>query len=450
VIPAVERAEDTSARSARSAEQRIPVAADPFWRWTAVAVLLGLVVRVAWVAWVGHQAPLGLFDPARYAGYAAQMAHGKGYVEPLTGQPTAYYPPGYPWFLGVIAWLQAHGPFGDFLPLAAGLVQAVLGAATVAFGAVIARRAVSARAGVVAGFGLALYPNLVFHSGALLSETLYNFLFLGFLTALLVLPWPAGLNNRRVAGAAVLFGLAVLVRPISLAVLPVLLVVWWASARSWASALRWTAITLAVVAALILPWTVRNAVRMHAFIPLSTNTGDNFCIGHHDGATGGFDLNKACNSGEGVQFGSRSEVRNDRIKTSRSLRYLSHHLGREPWLVTRRAYYMFERDDDALRAVQSYGLDRWIGRGAERALADLANGVYIVVGLLGALGLLRLTLSRRPAALLIVLSALATVAVPLAFFGDARFKVPVMPLLVIAAAAAVSRFDPATSTEISR
>ena len=77
-------------------------------------------------------------------------------------------------------------------------------------------------AGILAAFGLALYPNLVFHTGALLSETLYNFLFLAFLAVLLARPWPDGLTARRVAGAAVLFGLAVLVRPISLAVLPVL------------------------------------------------------------------------------------------------------------------------------------------------------------------------------------------------------------------------------------
>ena len=54
-----------------------------FWRGTTVAVVLALAVRVGWVAWVDHQVPQGLFDPARYAGFAGQIARGKGYAEPL-------------------------------------------------------------------------------------------------------------------------------------------------------------------------------------------------------------------------------------------------------------------------------------------------------------------------------------------------------------------------------
>ena len=50
--------------------------------------------------------------------------------------------------------------------------------------------------------------------------------------------------------------------------------------------------------------------------------------------------------------------------------------------------------------------------------------------------------STTPEAMLLVLSALATVAVPLVFFGDSRFKVPAIPLLIVAAAAAVTRFEP--------
>ena len=415
---------------------------DPFWRWTTVAVASALVLRLVWVGFAGHHKPLGLFDPARYVGFAGEIAQGKGYVDFFTGQPTSYYPPGYPWFLGVIAWLQVHGPFGNFLPLAAGLIQAVLGALTAAFAAIVGRRLVSPRAGILAAIGIAIYPNLVFHTGAMLSETLYNFLFLAFLAVLLERPWPAGLSNQRITAAAVLYGLAVLVRPISLVIVPVLLIVWYMSTRSWSRALRWTGLTVGIVVALILPWTIRNEVRMHAFVALSTNTGDNLCIGHHPGANGAFALAEACNSGEGVQFGTRSEIRNDQVKTRKTLRYIAHHVGREPWLVTQRAYYMFERDDDALRAVQSYGMDPWISAKATLWLSRLANTFYAVVAILGLIGLIRLALSRRPDRLLLVLSALATVAVPLAFFGDSRFKVPAMPLLVIAAAAALSRFEP--------
>ncbi|MCU1351492.1 MAG: hypothetical protein JWM05_701, partial [Acidimicrobiales bacterium] len=75
--------------------------ADPSARWMAAGVLVALAVRVAWALYVGHHAPTGFYDPVRYLGYANQIAKGKGFTEPLTGQATAYYPPGYPWFLGI-------------------------------------------------------------------------------------------------------------------------------------------------------------------------------------------------------------------------------------------------------------------------------------------------------------------------------------------------------------
>ena len=210
---------------------------------------------------------------------------------------------------------------------------------------------------------MALYPNLVFHTGALLSETLYNFLFLGFLAVSSGRPWPG--RAQRADGwprAAVLFGLAVLVRPISLAVHSV-------PARGLVvghpfvgqRALRWTGITLAVVVALRPAVDgsqrgpdarLRPALDEHRGQPLHRPPPR-----RHRRVRS----RQACNSGEGVQFGTNPR---SATTTSRPARcsYIEHHLGREPWLVTRRAYYMFRRDDDAVRAVQSYGLDPWISR----------------------------------------------------------------------------------------
>ncbi|MCU1351369.1 MAG: hypothetical protein JWM05_578, partial [Acidimicrobiales bacterium] len=330
-----------------------------------------------------------------------------------------------------------HGPFGTSPVLFAALVQAVLGAATAGLGGFVARRLVSPRAGVVATFVLALYPNLVFHAGALLSETLYNLLFVAFLAVIVARPWPTGLTRPRIAAAMVLFALAVLVRPISLAVLPALVLCWWLAARDWRVVLRWTGVALGVLVLCVAPWTIRNSVRMHNVVAISTNTGDNLCIGHNADARGAFKLTERCNSGEGVQKGARSEVRNDRIKTGRALRWTAHHLGREPWLVYERAFYMFQHDHDGVLAVESYRLDWWIPRGTELTLFRVADTAYAVVALTGVVGLVRLARSRRPEAIFFVLATLATAAVPLAFFGDARFKVPVVALLCIAAGAAV-------------
>ena len=104
-------------------------------RSVAAAVVVGLGLRIAWVAWASR-APTGpnsfLLDPVRYLGYGDQIARGHGMVEGITGAPTAYYPPGYPWFVGIVDWISS--PITDQAWLAVACVQAMLGAATVALG----------------------------------------------------------------------------------------------------------------------------------------------------------------------------------------------------------------------------------------------------------------------------------------------------------------------------
>ena len=405
-----------------------------FWTWALVGTLLALGLRVAWVAWAARQ-PAALYDPSRYLGYAKQIADGNGMIEPLSGHPTAYYPPGYPWFLGIVVWFAK--PFTGNYPLVAGMVQAVLGAATATLAGVVARRLAGVRAGIVAVFVLAVYPNLIAHTGALLGETLYDLLFLAFLAVLLARPWDEALSLRRVAAAGVLLGLAVMVRPISLAVVPVVVLAWWASRRDLRQVGRWSVVLLLAVGACIVPWTIRNAVRMDAFVPISTNTGDNLCLGHGDGATGAFTVRDQCDVPYNLLDGPSAEVAADKAKTRIAKDAILDDPGREPWLTWRRFYFTWIRsgDHDGTAAVQSYRFDRWIAVDTETRLfkvSDLAYYAVAVTGLVGSLALLR---RRRPGDLLVVGSAIMTAAVPLAFFGDSRFKVPVIPLLIIAAAA---------------
>ncbi len=396
----------------------------------ALAATLALALRLAWVQYASRR-PLGLYDPARYADYAARIADGRGYTQFTSGDPTAYYPPGYPYFLGVVRWFGDHLLPGD-LPVLAGTVQAVLGAVTVVSGAVVARRLGGPRAALITAFVLAVYPNLVFHTGALLSETLYNALFLGAMAVLLWRPWAEGLPAARLLSAAVLFSGAVLVRPISIAVLPALALAWWLDRHELAVVGRRVGVFVAVVALALAPWMVRNLVRMDALV-LSTNTGDNLCIGHHEGASGGFALVPACDTGESTADSATAEVRHDRELTGQALRFVRSHPAEELRLVGRRAVVMFSHDSDAIAAVQSFGDDDFIPAATEDRLATVADVSWWVVAGLGAIGMAGFVVRRRPEAVLVVLAAAATLAVPLAFFGDARFKVPVVPLLVVAA-----------------
>lgn len=362
--------------------------------------------------------------------------------------PTAYYPPGYPWFLGIVAIISA--PITDHIPTAAAVVQAFLGAATVVLGAIVARRIAGWRAAIAAAWGLALYPNLIFHTAALLGETLYNFLFLAFCVALLgVRPTASPIGARRALGAGVLLGLAVMVRPISLAVIPIVVAWWWWTTHDRKVVLRHGGLLVAAVAACILPWTIRNAIRMDAFIPISTNTGDNLCIGHGPNASGAFMARHDCDTTRSIQEGPAGEVAADKEKTDAAIEGIKAAPGRELWLLWRRIYFMWVRDGDhdGALAVQSYRYDRWIPIATEARLFRVADIAYWFVCATGIAGLVVLVRRRRPEGWFLVGAAVMTALVPLAFFGDSRFKVPVIPLLIIAAACLLGRARAAVTPE---
>ena len=70
----------------------------------------------------------------------------------------------------------------------------------------------------------------------------------------------------------------------------------------------------------------------------------------------------------------------------------------------------------------------------EARLIWIADRFYWLVVAAGLVGLVQLARRREPEALLVVGATVMTALVPLMFFGDQRFKVPVIPLLIIAAA----------------
>jgi hypothetical protein len=255
---------------------------------------------------------------------------------------------------------------------------------------------------------------------------------------------------------------------VSIPVLLAVMVGWWLATRSWRSLLRWTGIAVAAIVLLTVPWTIRNAVRMHAFIPMSTNTGDNLCIGHEPDAYGGFSVRSSCAvpasfRADNLDEASRIEVEHDEQARKLAWHYLTGNLDREPWLMWRRADVTFVSDHDGLDAVQSYctpSAQALCLPGAWRldpatysSLARIGDWYWYVLGVAGALGLVLLLAGRRRDGrsqvdaedagdrrrradqVMVALATIGSIVVLFAFFGDPRFKVPAVPLLCVSAAA---------------
>ncbi|MBX3313439.1 MAG: glycosyltransferase family 39 protein [Actinobacteria bacterium] len=400
-----------------------------------VATGIGLALRGWWVSYA-TRTPQGLFDMARYLGYGKAIADGKGYIE-FTGYPTAYYPPGYPYFAGVVTWLSR--PFTDDATMPIALTQALLGVLTIVLVAYVARRTAGRAVAVVAAFVYAIYPNLVMHTGIVLGETLN--IFLTFVFVAIVVRRPMGEEQRWpwMLGAGVALGLGLLVRPVTGALLLVLVGVWWLARRDdRGSVLRSTGFVVVGIGLCVAPWIVRNAIRMDAFVPMSTNTGDNLCIGYQPDANGSFTLSENCAIGDPFQ-GPASEIATDQEKTDYALEQIRDDPGRVPWLVWKRTDYTWVKngDHDAVTWAQDFYTNPWMPKPTRDRIIWWSDAIYWSVLASGAVGLVILVRRRRPEGVLLVGSFLTTAILPLAFFGESRFKVPAVPFLVIASAVAL-------------
>src|SRR5690606_14843788 len=129
-------------------------------------------------------------------------------------------------------------------------LNVALSVATIGLVFVLGRRLAGDRVGLVAACVWALWPNLVFHSGVVLTETLFLLLLVALLIVALGDPAAARApGNARLVAIGVLFGLSLLVRPVSAVVAPAFLILWW-GAGARAALRRLAVVGVATVAVL--------------------------------------------------------------------------------------------------------------------------------------------------------------------------------------------------------
>lgn len=406
------------------------------------------VVRLVWVLWAARS-PTGLSDPIIYLDAGASIAEGRGYTS-LLGEATAYYPPGYPFFVGGVTRAATAVGLGDHVVTVLGVLQALLGGVTAAAVLWLAWRLVlvwgerwARVAGLAAGAVVVLWPNLVVHSGLVLSETIFLALYSVLLAALV--EWGAGDDRTRpLPLAAVVVATAAgatWVRPQSVVLLvPAVAVAWLVGRldrRRVLLGVGWLVLGLVVA---VVPWTARNAVVLDAFVPMSTNTGDNLCIGFNDAADGTFDISDECATDGRYVDGPEVEVARDAELRDRAIDWVLDHPGAVPRLAAQKLAATFVLDTDGLAAWESYGDDRHLGDGARSTARWVANLAWWAVALGAVAG--AVLAARDPrirvGTLVLFAAAATTIVTPALFFGDERFKMPIVPVAAVLVGVAVA------------
>lgn len=245
-----------------------PSAGFPIEPLVLFAVAFALRAAYAWLA--NGRSPVPYADSADYDTIAWNLARGAGFA--LNGEagphPTAYRPPVVPWLTSLLYRGLGH----DFF--AALLLQCAIGALVAPVLAGFARATFGGGVARWAGWLAALCPVLVFFSGYLLTETTFALLLL--VALYFSAEWVKTPRPGRALGAGLAWGLATLTRPTALP-LPFLVALWaWfplGLTIAGRDRVRQVALLLLGVALAIGPWTVRNAVELQAFVPVTTGGG---------------------------------------------------------------------------------------------------------------------------------------------------------------------------------
>ena len=244
-------------------------------------LLVALGLRVGYVEHTPYRA---VNDASTYNRFASTIAYHGDYETgdgPNTGAggsrgPTAYFPPAYPYLLAVVDLIDGHQAGGRPAQKGDRIANAVIGTVGVGLLGLVALEAFGALPGLTALALGAIYPVGIELSGTLVAENLLVVLELAAV-------WTA-LRARRatgrwgphpwIAATGILTGLGALTHENAiLTLIPLAFAAAAVVGRSARGRLGAVALLLGATAAMIAPWTIRNAVELHHLVPISDETG---------------------------------------------------------------------------------------------------------------------------------------------------------------------------------
>lgn len=358
-------------------------------------------------------------DSVFYHNVAHALAMGAGYNDPWGRGLTAQWPPAYPAALAVLYKL-----FGWHLAPAKGL-NIAFAAVTIALTYLLARRIFDRRVAFLGAMLLAIFPGQIYFSTLVLAESMFAMVFL--LVLLLALAWTV---QRPASGwwqvllIGLLVGLAGMVRAEGVFLAVVLVALWALTVRPWRTVARYGAITALGVVLALTPWTVRNAIQLHEFIPLRANAARTIGSALDPETTGvgiGEPLPGSVGEGLSYQLGHPWEFLSSAGEKLRAL---------------------YDDDADGIRKIQEPALPGGapayqapLSGEEEARWRRLANGYFFAVGAAALVAAALCLLRRNRASLILVVAGLGWTLLFTFFNAFSRYHFPIVPLIAILAAA---------------
>jgi hypothetical protein len=365
-------------------------------------------------------------DALWYLNRAAGIAAGEGYSQ--GGYPTAWWPVGYPGFLGSLFWFfgtsQTVGQIANLVCAAASFFLVL------ALTRHIFQCSRSARLAVAL---LAIYPNNIAYTSLLLTETYFTFLMLLGCYLFIVrrtLPY--------LVVAGLVFGFMALTKPQAILVPGFLALLWLVTSEGWQR--RWvvvarTGLVYVMMACVLVPWAVRNTTVFGELVLISTNGNSILLEGNNPSANG-----KPIE--DDPYFKKRNFSVEDQVATNRRARqlaidWITSNPKRFLELIPLKIFYAWAPDGEAEWAYQDsemYEENHYLFRG----IRVLNQGYYLLLILSFAVAIFPLWRYRHktawPWSLFGYVYCGYLTLLAIVFFGHSRFHYPVMPWVIMTVA----------------
>lgn len=371
-------------------------------------------------------------DALWYFNRAKSIADGNGYSE--GGYPTAFWPVGYPGFLGIIFFL-----FGKNL-LVGQIANLLLSAASFFLLLKLTRHIfLSETTARIAVLLFTLYPNNAAYTPILLTEVYFTFfLLLGCYIYITRRGW------AWVLTAGLIFGVAALTKPQVLFLPGILILLGLVDKQERKYLSKHIAkgfVIYLAVAAVLVPWAVRNTLVMGETVLISTNGGVTLLTGNNPSADGGYVADDPLVAQR--RFTVRDQVAADQRAKQLALQWIMEHPGRFIALMPLKIWHLWYKDGEAEWAYQA-GYAHYARYQIFFRIVRVINQVYytlLIVGMLLSIIFIKdyfreITL---PWALFGYIFVVYLTIISMVFSGQPRFHFPVMPWIIMYSAWLINR-----------
>ncbi|HJT58275.1 MAG TPA: glycosyltransferase family 39 protein [Ktedonobacteraceae bacterium] len=354
---------------------------------------------------------------------------------------TVYRAPLWPFIIAGISVI--FGPSDYF----ARIFLSIIGSGTSVLIYLFARDLFGGRIGIVAGIIAAIYPELYIYDGWLYTESLYIFLLFALCYTLYRLQRAPQEKRGLWILAGILLGLLSLTRPNGLIVIGIV-IVWafimvWIKILSWRPTVKGMMITTVIALALIAPWTVRNYIDTHTFIPVATGDGTVLLGAYNDEA-----LSKPGYLGSWINpLQSRPdvtkpfplftctppcEVAREAAYKQAAIQWIESHTSVLPRLLALHFLNMWQ----PATIEADLPVERFPNQRSSQIVLAMMRTFPIAIFILAALGL-AVTFRRWRELLFLYFIILLTIAECLIYYGSSRFRAPIEPILILLASGGI-------------